>query len=273
MEHGTTPKIILIAIALAVVIVLLSLGQYRSLSFGLNPVREGFFIAEKVLTAPFHFAGGLWTDYVALVNIRAENKELKKRLDQLQVQSMTAQELKSENGRLRTMLDFKNEHSDLKLFPARLLSQDITNVFKSVVIDRGKTSGFFIDMPVVSPLGLVGRAIAVSTHTSQILLVTDPNSAVPAIIEETRVKGIVKGMGTNVLSLEYVRNTELVSVGNMVVTSGLEGIFPKGLRIGRIAEVKRDPHKIFIKITISPSVEMSKIEGVFGVGFHASDAD
>ncbi|HVN72388.1 MAG TPA: rod shape-determining protein MreC, partial [Desulfomonilia bacterium] len=242
MEHGSTHKIIIIAVALAVVIVLLSLGQHRSLSFGLNPLREGFFIGEKIATTPFRFVYDLWTDYVALVNTRSENKELKKRFEQSQVQCMTMQELKSENERLSSMLGFKNEHKDFNLFPARLLAQDISLIFKTVMIDRGRTQGFFSGMLVVSPLGLVGRVISVSPHTSQVLLVTDPNSAMPALIEENRVKGIIKGTGTNMLSLEYVRNTELVQVGNMVVTSGLEGIFPKGIRIGRIADIRRDPH-------------------------------
>ena len=209
MGQGNTSKIILTSIAAVVVIVLLSLGQYRSISSGLSPIREAFFVFEKVVTAPFHFVQNLWSDYIFLVGIRSENKEIKKALDQAQVQCMTVQELKSENERLRAMLDFKGEHSDFQLFPARLLSQDITNVFKTVVIDRGRTSGFFMDMPVVSPQGLMGRVISVSPHTSQVLLITDPISAVPVIIEESRVKGIVKGMGANMLSLEYVRNTEL----------------------------------------------------------------
>lgn len=273
MVSGGTYKIVLAAIAAVVVIVLLSLGQYRSISSGLNPMREAFFVFEKVVTAPVHLARSLWSDYIFLVNTRAENKELKKKLDEARVQCMAVQALKMENGRLREMLDFKSEHSGYRLFPATLLSQDITNVFKAVVIDRGKTGGFFVGMPIVSTQGLVGRAIAVSGHTSQVLLITDPNSAVPAIIEESRVKGIVKGMGANVLSLEYVRNTELVQVGSMVVTSGLEGIFPPGLRIGRIVEIRRDPNKIFVRITLSPCVEMSKVEGVFGVDYHAADAD
>jgi len=273
MGNGGTHKIIFTCLATVVVIVLLSLGQYRSISSGLNPIREAYFVFEKVVTAPFHFAQTLWRDYIFLVDTRAENKDMKKRLDQARVQCMIVNQLKIENERLRSMLDFKSEHADYKFFPAGLLSQDITNVFKTVVVDRGKTSGFHADMPIVSPMGLVGRIIAVSPHTSQVLLVTDPNSAVPAIIEETRVKGIVKGTGTNVLSLEYVRTNELVQVGNMVVTSGMEGIFPKGLRIGRITEIKRDPNKIFVGITISPYVEMSKIEGVFGVKYHAEDSE
>lgn len=273
MEHGGTNKVVLAVIAFAIVIVLLSLGQYRSLSSGLSPVREGFYIAERVVTAPFHFAHTVWTDYIALVGTRAENTALKTRLEELKVQSMTLQGLKGENERLRAMLDFKSEHGDIQLIPAQILAQDISVVFKTVVIDRGRRHGFTPGMPVVSPLGLAGRVIGVSPHTSQVLLITDPNSAIPAVIEESQVKGIVKGAGTNVLSLEYVRSTEMVEVGNMVVTSGLEGRFPKGLRIGRIVRVNKDPHKIFMKITISPSVEMSKIEGVFGVGFHAEDAD
>jgi len=273
MGHGNTSKIILTSIAAVVVIVLLSLGQYRSISSGLSPIREAFFVFEKVVTAPFHFAHNIWTDYIFLVGTRSENKEIRNALDQARVQCMVAQELKSENERLRAMLDFKSEHSDFQLFPAQLLSQDITNVFKTVVIDRGRTSGFFADMPVVSPQGLMGRVISVSPHTSQVLLITDPISAVPVIIEESRVKGIVKGMGANMLSLEYVRNTELVQVGSMVVTSGMEGFFPKGLRVGRIAGIWRDPNKIFIRIMVRPCVEMSKIEGLFGVGFHAANAN
>ncbi|HPI93811.1 MAG TPA: rod shape-determining protein MreC [Deltaproteobacteria bacterium] len=272
MERGGTNKIILVVIASAIVIVLLSLGQYRSLSSGLNPVREGFYIAERVVTAPFRFAATLWTDYLALVNVRRENKELVRELQRLRFQHMAMQGLEGENERLRAMLDFKSEHGDYQLLPATLLAQDISVIFRTVIIDRGTTHGFAVNMPVVSPLGLVGRVMAVSPHTAQVLLITDPNSAVPAVIEETQVKGIVKGTGTNVLSLEYVRSTELVEVGNMVVSSGLEGRFPKGLRIGRISEVGKDPRKIFVRIMISPSVEMSKLEGIFGVGFRAEDS-
>lgn len=273
MERGGTNKIVLVVIAAAIVIVLLSLGQYRSLSSGLNPVREGFSIAERIVTAPFRFAATLWTDYIALVNTRRENRDLKKKLEQLQFEHMAMHGLAGENARLRAMLDFRSEHGDFQLLPAQLLAQDISVIFRTVIVDRGKKSGFAVNMPIVSPLGLIGRVIAVSPHTSQVLLVTDPNSAVPAVIEETQVKGIVKGTGTNVLNLDYVRSTEIVEVGSMVVTSGLEGRFPRGLRIGQISTVKRDPRKIFVRITVSPSVEMSKIEGVFGVKIRAEDAD
>ncbi|MCE5276128.1 MAG: rod shape-determining protein MreC [Deltaproteobacteria bacterium] len=273
MGHGNTHKILLAVFAIGLVLILLSLGQDRSLSLSSNPMREGFSFFGKGITLPFSFVHGLWTDYVALVNTRQENKELRKELQKTQVLCMTMQEVRSENERLSAMLGFKSEHKDFQLYPARLLGQDITNVFKTVIVDRGSRNKFFTDMPVVSPLGLVGRVITTSPHTSQVLLITDPNSAIPAIIEETRVKGVVKGAGTNVLNLEYVRSTELVQVGSTVVTSGLEGIFPKGMKIGVVREVNRDPHKIFTKILVAPSVEMSKIEGIFGVGRNGTDAD
>jgi rod shape-determining protein MreC len=273
MGRGNTQKLLLAVFATGLVLILLSLGQYRSLSFGYNPLREGFYFFQKVITTPFTVAHSLWTDYVSLVNTRQENKELRKKIEQASVQCMTMQELRSENERLRSMLDYKSEYPNFKLYPARLLNQDITMVFKTVIIDKGSKSGFYTDMPIVNPTGLVGRVIAASPHTSQVLLVTDPNSAIPVVIEESQVKGIVKGMGTSVLSMEYVRNTELVQVGSVVVTSGLEGIFPKGLKIGRVQEVNRDKHKIFLKILVTPSVEMSRIDGVFGVGRHGTGAD
>ena len=266
MEQGNTQKMLLAVFAIGLVLILLSLGQYRSISSGVNPMREGFYFFQKVITTPFSFVRDLWTDYVALVNTRQENKALIKNNELSKVQCMTMQGLRSENERLRSMLDYKSEYADFKLYPAELLNQDITMVFKTVVLDKGRRSNFYPDMPVVSPMGLVGRVIASSPHTSQVLLITDPNSAIPVVIEESRVKGIVKGTGTNILSMEYVRNTELVAVGSMVVTSGLDGIFPKGLKVGRVEEVSRDKHKIFMKILVTPSVEMSKLEDVFGVG-------
>jgi rod shape-determining protein MreC len=273
MGQSNTQKLLLAVFVIGLTLIMLSLGQYQSRSFGQNPLREGFFFFQKVITTPFSIVHGLWTDYVALVHVRQENKELKKKIELWSVECMTMQQLRAENERLKTMLDYKNEASDFQLFPARLMNQDITMVFKTVVLDKGKKNRFSMDMPVVNPLGLVGRVIAVSPHASQVLLMTDPNSAIPVMIADTGVKGIVKGTGSNLLSMEYVRNSELVTVGSLVVTSGLEGIFPKGLKVGRVQEVHRDKHKIFLRIMVAPSVEMSKLDGVFGVGRHAANPD
>ena len=266
-------RVILLIIAAALILVLISFGQYSSTSAGINCLREGYYVFEKVITSPVTFISNIWKDYVFLVNTNQENQELKNKINELHVQCMDLEELRSENERLRAMLDFKTAHQEFVLHPASLLAQDITLVFKTAVIDKGSNNGFFINMPIVNQHGVVGRVIAVSPHTSQILLITDPNNSIPALIESTRVKGIVKGRGGNMLSLEYVRRTEDIHRGDTIITSGLLGIFPKGLKIGRVKDIKRDEHKIFAEILLEPFVEMEKIEGVFGIGQDVAIAD
>jgi rod shape-determining protein MreC len=273
MERVPSSRIVLLAIAAAIVIVLLSIGQYRSLTSGLNPVREGFYLAERIVTGPFRFAASVWTDYVALVNTRRENKELRRQMDVLRFRCQAMRGLERENEKLRAMLDFRASHPQYRLEPARVVAQDITAVFRTMIIDRGRLHGVSPDTAVVAPEGLVGRVTALTPHTSQVLLVTDPTSSVPAVIEQSGVKGIVKGTGNGLLNMEYVRNTELVGVGEVVMTSGLGGRFPVGIRIGQVVDVKRDPKKIFLRISVRPSVEMSKIDSVFGVCTGAQAAD
>lgn len=261
----SSTRVILVVCAAALILVLLSAGQYSSSSLAISYVREGYYGFDKVVSTPFSFIADLWDTYIGLVNTSRENEELTKQIDKLRVQCMSMNDLRTENKRFRAMLDFKEAHQEFSLIPASLLSQDITIIFKTAIIDKGTISGFHTDMPILSPEGIVGKVVAVSPHTSQILLITDPNSAIPAIIESTRVKGIIKGRGGNLLSLEYVRRTENVKIGDCVVTSGLLGMFPKGLKIGHVQEVKRDVNKIFSDIVVKPCVEMDKIEGIFGI--------
>ncbi|HNY65667.1 MAG TPA: rod shape-determining protein MreC [Deltaproteobacteria bacterium] len=266
-------RVILLTCSAALILILLSTGQYGATSQGVGYIREGYHVFDKIISAPFVFVADIWSTYIGLVNTSRENRELRLRNDRLKVRSMILDELKSENRRLRAMLDFKEAHRELSLIPANLLSQDITLIFKTAIIDRGSKSGFHVDMPILSPDGVVGKVIAVSPHTSQILLITDPNSAIPAHIESTRVKGIIKGRGGNLLTLEYVRKAEDVKIGDSIVTSGLLNVFPSGLKIGTVVEVRRDVNQMFADIIVKPYVEMDKIEGIFGIAqdMEASD--
>lgn len=265
MGRSNTARIILLVCAAGLVLGLLSAGHNGSSNLGITYVREGYYGFDKVITSPFSFIADIWNTYIGLVNTSRENRDLKKQVDKLRVQCMVMEELKTENKRFRIMLDFKDAHPELQLIPSSLLSQDITLIFKTALIDKGINSGFRVDMPVLSPNGVVGKVVAVSPHTAQVLLITDPNSAIPAAIETTRVKGIIKGRGGNLLNLEYVRRDENVKVGDCVVTSGMLGTFPKGMKIGYVREVRRDANKIFADIVVKPCVEMDKIEGVFGI--------
>ena len=259
-------RIILLIIATALILALISFGQYNSSSAGINCIREGYLVFGKMITSPFVFISNRWKDYIYLVDTKQDNDELKKRNDELKVQCMNLDEIRSENERLRLMLDFEEAHKEFSLYPASLFAQDISLVFKTAIIDKGSRNGFFVNMPIVNPDGVAGRVVAVSSHTSQILLVTDPNSAIPALIASTRVKGIVKGTGGENLRLEYVRRIDEVKIGDYVITSGLLGMFPKGLKIGYVKDIKKDERQIFADILLAPCVDMEKIEGIFGIG-------
>ncbi|MEA2102623.1 MAG: rod shape-determining protein MreC [Thermodesulfobacteriota bacterium] len=248
-----------------IILVLISLGQRGSSFFGVSFVREGFFCVERVVTAPFDYVSNLWTDYVFVVNARQENLELKKKQAAMEVRCMRMEDLRLENERLLSMAGFQDQYPQFTLHPSRVVAQDIALVSRTAVIDQGSRSGFFTDMPIVNPDGVVGRIIDVSPHTSQALLITDPNSAISALVLSNRVRGIVKGRGQGRLSLEYVRTGEDIHVGDMVVTSGLLGIFPRGLKIGRIEQIHRDRHNIFATIILRPCVHVRRIEEIFGV--------
>ena len=222
-----------------------------------------------MVSAPADFVAGIWNNYIYTVNARQENEKLHQELDLMRVQCMNMEELRHENRRLRAMLEFKKAYHDFELHPASLLTQDITLVFKTAVIDRGKRDGFYEDMPVVTPAGVMGRVISASPSTSQVLLITDPNRAIPVLIESSRVKGVLKGSGHGYLTLEYVRRTEQFAVGDKVVTSGLLGIFPKGLMVGSVKDVRKDERNIFAEVVVDPFVEMDTIEEVFGISWHA----
>ncbi len=267
---NSSSRIPLIILAAVVVLVLISLGQRGESPSGSGAARESYYWTDLIISAPVNFIGGIWDTYISNINASQENERLRGELAASRVRCMTLEEVRDENRRLRSMLDFKKIFREYGLIPASLLTQDITLVFKSATIDRGSRAGFYKDMPIVSPEGVLGRVIAVSPNTSQVLLVTDPNSAIPAMIESSRIKGIVKGSGKGYLTLEYVRRSEELKEGDSVVTSGLLGIFPKGLRIGQVERISRDEGNIFAVISLNPYVQMDRIEEVFGVVYDAS---
>lgn len=259
-------KISIFVISAILVLVIISVGQRRYWETGLGTAREGYSWIVRLGRAPLDFIAGVWGDYIYLINARQENATLHAKINALEIQNMALKQLRTENVRLRAMLEFKQSYPDLPLKPAEVIAQDISLVFKTLLIDKGATAGFFKDMPVIKPGGLVGRVIAVSPTTAQVLLITDVNSAVPAVIENTRVKGIVKGRGDGNLSLEYVKSDEEIKVGDICVTSGLGGLFPGGITVGKVRSIRRYEHRMFAEIMLTPSVEIGKVEEVFGIG-------
>jgi rod shape-determining protein MreC len=259
-------KLSIFFVTTLLVLVLISFGQQRYPAAVLGMMREGYSWVVRFADAPLEFIADIWENYIYLVNARQENTALKAKISALEVQAMVLKEVRTENSRLRAMLDFKKAYPELPLLPAEVIAQDVSLVFKTMVLDKGSRSGFYKDMPIMQPGGIVGRVVAITPNTAQVLLITDVNSAVPAVIESSRVKGIVKGRGDGSLSLEYVKSDEDVKVGDIVITSGLAGLFPRGVTIGVVRSIKRLQNKMFAEIQLSPGVEIGKIEEVFGIG-------
>ena len=219
--------------------------------------------APPLRAITFLFAGSrhLWDDYVFLLHVRGENRQLRTSLDLLTEQNVHMKELLLENERLRKLLLLK-ERSPGKLISAEVIGRDAIGWFKTVLINKGKNDNVYKDQAVVTHQGIVGRCIEVADTTSRVLLITDINSSVDALVQRTRSRGIVEGTGSNMCELRYIAGTDDVVVGDLVVTAGLCGVFPKGLSIGTVRHIEKNPHDLFQSIKIEPSSNVKKVEEV-----------
>jgi len=201
-------------------------------------------------------------NYVFLVNLREENETLKRMVAELRRKNAELAEMAIANQRLRRFLNFKKEIPKPTL-PAELIGEDASNWFRTILIDKGKVDGVQRGMVVVAAAGLVGHVVHTSRDVSKVLLITDYNSSVDAICQDSRARGIVQGKGGDLCDLNYVSRREDVSVGNLIITSGLGGRFPKGLVIGTVTAVEKKPYGVFQKVEVTPAVDFRKLEEVF----------
>jgi len=215
----------------------------------------------KVTAATIHGVTSIWQDYVDLRTLREENKRLqfeastlKRRLDQLQEQALETQRLQ----RLLAMRD----SSQAEFLTARVVGKDATNWFKTILLDCGSREGVRRDQPVLAPNGLVGRVVEVTPTSARVQLLTDPVSAIGGLIQRTRVTGIVSGNLGAGARVRYLPLMGDVVVGEEVVTSGMGGVFPKGIPIGRIATVERKSGALFQEATLTPAVDLGRLEEV-----------
>ena len=203
----------------------------------------------------------LWTSYVSLVGVVGENRDLRDRVRTLEAERQRLTELELENARLERLLDFRSS-MPAKALTARVVGKDASGWFETFTLDRGEQDGVQPGMAVVCADGVAGRIASVSPHASRVLLVSDHNSGVDALIQRTRARGILEGTLSGTASLKYVKPSEELEVGDLVVTSGLDGIFPKGLRLGRVVGVTRRESGLFQLAEVVPFVDFSKLEEV-----------
>ena len=203
---------------------------------------------------------GVWQGYLDLRASRRENLALKAHLGELEERGREGEEFRRENLRLRDLLDLK-QSSEVPSLAAEVIALGTSSQARTALINRGSKDGVKRDMPVVSRKGVVGRVIALGTGMAKVQLLIDPNSGVAGIFQRTRGQGMVVGMGDHGCRMEYVSELEDVDVGDVVVTSGLDQIYPKGVTIGVVSSVT-EGDQLTKNIYLSPEVDFRHLEEV-----------
>jgi rod shape-determining protein MreC len=204
---------------------------------------------------------GIYEEYLALRKTREANAHLRQEIARLQTQLTEYHEAYLENQRLRRLLDFKNAVK-AEAIPAQVVVHDPSGWFQTLIVDKGALDGVGADMPVVNDEGVVGRVMDVSEHYARVVLITDPASAIDGMIERNRMRGVLAGKDASSCLLKYVRGNFDVQIGDLIITSGKDGIFPKGLRLGRVKGVRKDPVALFQIIEVEPAVRLGALEEV-----------
>ncbi len=203
-----------------------------------------------------------WTDYVALQQVRGENDRLRDEVARLRVGLQQERALAQRTRTLEQLLDLRTQ-AELATVAANVIAGSASPDFRTMTIDRGTGDGLRPDMAVIAPAGVVGRLITPSARAAKVQLLIDRNAAAGGLVERSRAQGVVEGTGGG-LRLSYVSGTADIQVGDTVVTSGVDGIYPKGFVIGQIESVQRGEGS-FGMIAVRPAVDFSSIEAVLVV--------
>jgi len=228
----------------------------EALTFGV------FAEVQRTTTSGIGSVRDVWQNYFALQQTRQENQQLRTEVAQLRVGLQQERALAEQSRMLQKLLDMKME-TPLKTTAAYVIAGAASPDFRTATIDKGTRDGLKPDMAVISPAGVVGRIILPTSRAAKIQLLIDRDAAAGAVTERGRAQGVVVGTGTS-LRFDHVSGTADIKVGDRVVTSGIEGIYPKGFEIGQIESIERRAGE-FSAIIIRPTVEFSSIEAVLVV--------
>jgi len=256
-----TPLIVALALLLFFSVLSLSLKQ--------SPVLkevEGLMISAtapglQALEFLGHRGRSLWQGYIYLVGARQENVQLHRSLEEYQQKEISFQEAQQALTRLEALLDLKRQVA-LPVIGARVIAYDSSLWSRCALIDQGKAQGVKTGLPVLAPEGIVGRVVETYPQYGKVMLIVDRKSGADAMVQRTRVRGILQGQGGNLCSLDFVPKSADVQVGDLVLAAGLAGIYPKGLVFGKVTEVNKKNPGVFQEIEVTPAVDLSALEEV-----------
>jgi rod shape-determining protein MreC len=259
------------SIVVAAILLIVSL---TILSYSAVRLSETGFLRKMVLeiAAPIEDAINIslkslldaWKRYLFLVGLEEENRQLRREKALLSEQLNRYREGYLEAIRLRKLLAIKNGFP-YRTVAARVIDSNRTSLFKTLLINKGTADGLRVGLAVLSDQGAVGRIIETSWHASRVLLMIDENSNIDALIQRSRAQGILQGAGAAGGNLKYISRTEEVLPGDVVISSGLAGVFPKGMLLGVVTGVSRKEGGLFQKIDVAPAVDFGKLDEVMAV--------
>jgi len=207
---------------------------------------------------------GVWSNYVWLRGVKARQSELETQIKMLQEKNSALIEFEHENRRLRSLLGF-TERLGKAGVPANVIARDPSNWLKTITVDKGNSEGLRRGMPLVDGHALVGLTTAVSSSSSKVQLLTDPNSAIDAMVQGSRAPGVVEGNGSDLLVMRYVEKDEDVKIGDRIIASGLDLVYPKGTLIGVVTAVDTETNSLFHRVEVKPGVDLDYLESVLVV--------
>jgi len=217
---------------------------------------------QKAISWPARQMRAAWGHYADLVDVREENQRLEQRLEGLEEDKLQLEEALVASGHLERIVRMR-EHFEVPLLPAEVVGQDVSPWFRSLLLDRGNRDRVESGMPVVSGRGLVGVIAATTPHAARAMLLLDRRSRVDAIIQRSRARGIVRGAGSGSLEFVFMVRGDDVQMGDVVITSGVGGVYPRGLRVGVVTEVHKGDADLLHTATVHPAVDFGRLEQVF----------
>lgn len=258
-------KLVLIGVVLSLPLISINMQQRPQDSHWLaKPFNLLASSISEVFYGFSHGVKGTTATYVDLIDIKKQDEDLRSKNNEMQARLGKMAELEAENGRLKGLLDFK-QSTKMKLTAARVIGRDLVIDHNTITINKGSRDGLKAGMAVLSVGGALGYIFKPETFTSHVMLITDRYAVVDGIVQRTRAHGIVEGKSQTTCALKYVEKTEDVKEGDVVVTGGLDNIFPKGFPVAVVQSVERKTFSVSLKVDLRPIVDPYKVEEVFVV--------
>jgi rod shape-determining protein MreC len=217
---------------------------------------------QDLIASPVDEARGLWASYVDLLGVREENERMRRRVADLEEENLQYREALVASGHLQQIAAMRDDF-EIPMLPSEVVGLDVVPWFRSVLVDRGGVHGVQAGNPVITAEGVVGLVTATSSRAAKTMLLLDRQSAIDGIVQRSRARGMVRGRGTDELEFEFVVRGGDVRAGDGVITSGLGGVYPKGLRIGEVVEVADPGGRLLQTASLRPAVDFGRLEQVF----------